>query len=139
MAQSTRNTVVLVVALVLLGVAGWRLLGTGRPPGTLPSHSAHEAACLACKSRVQVEHSVREIAPYICPKCGERASYTLMYCTECKSVFVPNLVYNEVEKAYGPPMIPACLKCSGTHAVGLEPRDPTQAPQGDMLLPKWPP
>lgn len=139
MNASPRNLVLLAIAAAALGLAAWQMFGRGPPPGTLPIRSAHEAACLACRARVQVEHAVRDIAPFPCPKCGQKAAYTMMYCRDCRSVFVPNLVYNEYEKTYGLPMVPVCLKCSGTRTGGFDPKDPSQTPQGEALLPKWPP
>lgn len=139
MSTPPRNVTLLAVAAIALGLAAWQFFGRSKAEGTVPSRSAHEAMCLACKQRVQVEHSVRDIAPFPCPKCGEKAAYTMTYCRDCRTIFVPGLVYNEFEKTHVLPMVPVCPKCGKSHTGVFDPRDPGQTPKGEPILPKWPP
>jgi hypothetical protein len=136
MGRATRNALLLSVAAVLLIAAGLRLTFSHSTAG-VPARFTADAVCLACQQDVTVTPKLSEPAPWKCPKCGEQAAYTWLYCPRCEVKFIPELV-----RVHGrpprQPMIPTCPRCGGQHVTAYWAKDPEQPAQGRLPLPKWP-
>jgi len=137
MQSGTKNAVMGVAVVAMLGFAGYRLFlrpsGKFVPPKTL----TQKAVCLNCKQNVEIERSFSAQAPYKCPACDQVAAYPWFYCYDCAHRFVPKLVRIEGQ----PPRIPPgvrCPHCGCTNIAGYDPENPQQSPVADAKLPKWP-
>lgn len=125
--------------MILLGAAAYLLFTRADPGAKFPTHYAIAGVCLACKQDAAVTHGSREIEPYPCPKCGQRAVYEWMYCPDCKKRFIPNLVRPVAGEPPRMPVVPACVLCKSAGTTSYDPRDTSQKPVGDVPLPKWGP
>ena len=138
MRLSARQAVLGALAAVGLVVAIVLAARALRAREGLPATYMIDGVCLKCAQSGQFEYSAKADQPLKCPKCGERAVYSWMYCNACRRRFVPNLV----SRADGPPalpMAPVCTACGSSNAGAYIAEDTTQQPVGDAPLPKWPP
>lgn len=137
MNAATKNGLLVVVSLALLGYAGYRLLFTRSGPFEPPRTKSGFGVCLNCKQDTAYRVDAFEPAPYRCEACGEQAVYPWMYCLHCNRRFVPDLE----RTGEGPPRIAtflSCPVCGCYDIIPYNPADPEQAPVGDAKLPRWP-
>lgn len=136
--MSTRNVVLGCTTAILLGVAIYLSLRGDTKQRTIPKQATAECVCLSCKQRSVANYSIREIAPHACPKCGQQALYPLLYCQDCKKLFVPNLEHRADDPLPRFPVVPACFACGSTRTGQHIPGMADQQPTGDPVLPKFP-
>jgi hypothetical protein len=133
-----RNLILGGVAAGLIVLAVILLVVIPRGKAELPQEKIVHGVCLACREHAQLRVPLRELEPYECPECGERAVYQWWFCFECKYRFVPNLVR---PAGGGPPHVPfapACPNCKGNMCGAWVADDPAYQPAGEAELPKWP-
>lgn len=137
MNKSTRNGVLLAVAIAALAVAAWRF---SRPSGAmigLPTDLTTAGVCLTCKQDVLIRHGMNDVGPFKCPGCGEDTAFSWLYCNECNHRFVPNLVRNR-QGLIRPNPFPYCTRCGCESVQGWVPGDDSQPVSGDAPLPRMP-
>jgi DNA-directed RNA polymerase subunit RPC12/RpoP len=138
MDNAKRNLIFGIVAVALLGFAGYRLFSTTRNPIRLPEDITTYGVCLACGQDAIVGHKLRANAPFECQRCGEMAVYPWYYCYDCMRRFVPPLGRdNPNEPAHVLPM-PRCTACGCRAVAPYDPERPDQAPVEDVEPPEWP-
>ena len=132
-----RNLIMVSVAAVLIAAAVFYYYAS-RPSakGEIPREIKLNGACLACRQPVRLEPKLGDPQPYTCPKCGERAVYSLFICRACGKHFVPNLERRAEGEFPALPMIPSCPACGSTNVGGYT-GDET-VPADELILPNWP-
>ncbi len=132
-----RNALLAAVAVVLLAVAGFRMLrSSGNAIENIRTYTGY-GVCLACKQESVVSYGVNESQPLRCEACGEQAFYLWWYCNECKYRFIPDLVRKPGQPPRPNPY-PRCTHCGCADVSGWDPENPYQTPAGDAELPDWP-
>lgn len=131
-----KNAILALIAVVCVGVAGWRFLSSGKGGGgTLPAKSAAHAMCLACKTESEVTFPSKELPPHKCAACDQQAAYPLWICRECRYRFIPALG----KRADGPPRpspFPSCPHCGCNDVAPWDPEFFNAV--ADAKWPAWP-
>lgn len=138
MNESKRNTVFIIVSLLLIGFAGYRLMTANKAAAIVPKEFVGEGVCLACKQEVTLKYDSGELPPFECPACGEKAAYLWMYCNECRHRFIPELVRLTPDAPPRPKPYFDCPNCGCTSYTNYRPDDEMQHVAGDAQLPHWP-
>lgn len=129
----------LVVAICLLGVAGYLLFGPGEPQPKVAQQFTFRGPCLACKTEVEGTYKVAESEPFECPTCHQRAAFQWWFCHDCSKRTLPHFIRAKGDQPARVPPHPRCSACNCT-TIGTYLPDvmPDQVSHGDNPLPKWP-
>lgn len=118
------------VALALLGFAGWRFLGS-KSEVKMPEKFSGPGICLSCKTEATIDYPAKSLPPYKCPTCDQEAFYMWWYCSECQHRFIPELTKETPRR---PVRFPQCTHCSCKAVSGWIPE--IMPARGDAKMPK---
>lgn len=137
MDDSKRKLWLGIITVVLFAFAGYRVFfgASGKPK--LPDTFTGYGVCLACGQDAIVIYKKGESAPFACEACGDQAVYLWWFCNDCGYRFIPELIRQPGEPPRPTPY-PYCTHCSCNNVSGWDPEDPSQGPEGDAKLPRWP-
>ena len=138
MEQSNKKVWLSVVAVVVLGFAGYRLFFRSTEAYSYPDRFTGHGVCLACGQESTIEYPAMSQPPYECQGCGEKTVYLWWFCDDCRYRFIPDLVPGKPGEPPKPNPYPVCTHCRCMHITSWDPDNPYQAPEGDAPLPKWP-
>ena len=138
MSETQRNSGLGLLAVALLGFAGYMFVKRSGGREAFPSVYRLEGVCLACKQDCEATYKQGERLPAVCPHCRQRAVYQWSYCFECNKRFVATPVPSPDGGPPKPPVVPVCTACGSGRTGAYVPNDPEQRPVGDAELPTLP-
>lgn len=134
----SRNVVLGIVAVLLLGFAGWRFF-SAKPVGPrIPSKFKAFGVCLHCKQEGEATFNRLDMPPFDCAACGEKALYPWLYCNDCHFKFVAKLMRRPDRDLPVPDPYPFCTHCNCASVSDFNRDNSNQTVMGTAPLPKWP-
>lgn len=138
MSPTVKNALLLTLAVLALGLAGYRVFSSKPSLPKLPNQVTSNVVCANCRQECPVQHSFNDPGPFACPACGDKAAFKWLYCNVCHHRFVPRLVERD-DGGWRPTPYPSCTHCGCTDVTLFDTENPDHNPEGDAELPKWPP
>ena len=151
--QSQHKTLLLLLAVILLAIAGIKYFYPWDTSAHFPSTKTIYGVCLETKDDVnKMTMPADEQPPYLNPKTKKRTVYPWYFCNDCRNKFAyvrsvattepatePSEAPGGVERQSLPPQIAKCPLCKGLNTGSWTPEDPDQAkPAGAAPLPPLP-
>lgn len=133
-----KNFTLGLVAVLLLGFAGWRFMSAGDAKPRIPDKMRAFGVCLHCKQENEATAKRMDLPPFECPACGEKALYPWLYCNDCHYKFVAKLVRRPDRDLPIPDPFPYCTHCNCSSVSEYIRTNPNQNVIATSPLPKWP-